>query len=209
MIGEARIIKHHLREVRDLCSYRIVGTSQALGTLSGLVVDPESWKVAGFLISRRSEPGDPHVIPVQSFRTIDDAQRTLEIGQPGEGLRSAQPGRPDTPASGQPVDTSAIIGRSIDGRDGPAGRIVDLLVNVNVWELRYLVIESESRRVLTDIEWCSSVNEGKKRPRVDLPAVAINTAPPYQALEELCSGYEEALYRHYTNRAYVAESDVA
>ncbi len=82
-------------------------------------------------------------------------------------------------------------------------------MNVDVRRLRYLVIETGSRCVLTDIEWCSSFDDCKGRPIVDLPAEAITTAPPYQALEELCSGYEEALYRHYTSRAYMIESGVA
>jgi hypothetical protein len=37
----------------------------------------------------------------------------------------------------------------------------------------------------------------------------VATAPGYRSLDELCIGYEEALYRHYTQRGYVSNDSVA
>ena len=209
MMAEPRIIKHHLREVQDICGYSIVGQGQTLGALTGLVFDPQSWDVLHFLITESGTQGKPVGVPVQLFRSLDDVNRTLEVGLTREGLRSAEHYTPDVLARKGLVGTTAVVGKIVDCSDGPAGRIGDLLVNVDVWQLRYLVIEAGSTRVLTDIEWCSSFDDCQAHPVVDLPAEAIITAPPYEALEELCSGFEEALYRHYTSRAYVIESDVA
>ena len=206
MTTEPRIIEHHLREVRDLCSYSIVGAGQTLGSLSGLIFDPQSWDVVYFLITRNGEPGSPITVPIRLFRSLDDTNRALEVGLAEEGLRSTKRYRPEMLERARLVDSSAVIGKTIDGL---AGQIGDLLVNVDAWQLRYLVIETDSRRVLTDIEWCSSCNGGEESARIDLPAEAIATAPPYRALEEMCSGYEESLYRHYTRREYAVDSDVA
>ena len=178
--GEPRNITHHLREVRDLCGYRIVGASRPLGTLSGLVFDPVTWKVGRFVVYRGDMQRDRVMVPVQRFRSIDDGRRELLVEAPDATLDSAEPYRPERLAGARLIDTSSLIGKTLDGRDGPVGTISDLLVNVDVWTLRYLIVESGSKRALTDIEWCSSLNDGK-RPCIDLPAEAIATAPPYQA----------------------------
>jgi len=206
MTAEPQNIKHYLREVKYLCRYRIVNADQTLGTLSGLVFDPRSLLVTQFLVTPSGRQDDRVAVSVELFRSLDDAKGTFEVELSAEGLRSAEHYRPEMLARPRLIDTSAVIGRAVEGS---AGRIDDLLVNVVAWQLRYLVIEIGSRRVLTDIEWCSSFDGGKKHVGIDLPAEAIATAPPYIALDELCRGYEEALYRHYTSRAYMVESDVA
>ena len=61
--------------------------------------------------------------------------------------------RPDTLSGSRRFDACTLIGRTVHGRDGPAGRLGDLLINVELWVLRYLVIDTDERRVLTDIEW--------------------------------------------------------
>ncbi|MGI9264652.1 MAG: hypothetical protein ACR2QU_06975, partial [Gammaproteobacteria bacterium] len=160
MTAEPRIIKHHLREVRALCHYRIVNASQALGTLSGLVFDPRSLQVIHFLVTPYGRQDDPVIVPVQLFRSLDDADRMFEVGVSAEGLRSAERYRPEVLARARLIDTFTVTGKTIDGS---ASRIEDLLVNIDAWQLRYLVIETGSRRVLTDIEWCSSFGGRNER----------------------------------------------
>ena len=107
------------------------------------------------------------------------------------------------------MDAAALLGRSVEGCDDVAGTVENLLVNVSAWQIRYLVIRANEQLALTDIEWCSSCGGDSGPLRIDRPAAAVASAPPYQDLSELCSGYEEALYRHYTSRAFDTQGDAA
>lgn len=202
-------VKHFLREVAELCNYRVVDSRKPLGSLAGLVFDPKGWHVKQFEISALQSPNKPVFASFQTFRSLDDERRQLEIDLGDKPLSIAAPDPSKTLSAAGLASTGSLIGQTINGRDGPAGMIVDLLVNVDIWQLRYLVIESETGRALTDIEWCVSVGAGEQPPSVDLPAEAIAMAPPYRDLHELCSGYEEALYRHYTSRTYADDDRVA
>lgn len=204
-----RIVKHFLREVADLCNYGVVESHKPLGSLTGLVFDPKSWRVEQFQISTLEVPDEPVFAPVQAFRSLDDEHRQLKIDLAGGPLVAPAPDSSKTLAAAGLADTSSLIGHTVNGRDGPVGKVIDLLVNVDLWQLRYLVIESETGHALTDIEWCVSVGDGEQPPRIDLPAKAIAMAPPYRDLHEICSGYEAALYRHYTSRAYAGNGRIA
>jgi hypothetical protein len=133
------------------------------------------------------------------LRDLDTDACNLAVDVADELSEPAQLYRPDTLAGSTQYDAVELIGRPIEGEDARAGRIVDLLVNVQTWQLRYFVIAAGQRLVLTDVEWASSLTKGGDEVRLDLPAGAVATAPRYEGLGELCSGYEEALYRHYTS----------
>lgn len=203
------MITHHLRKVTDLCAYTVVGAGDPLGMLSGLVFSPDNWHVRHFVIMGESLPRKPVVLPTQLFRAILDDSRKLEVDVSAPALRSAAEYRPAQLAGSNLFDAAGLIGRRLDGSDTSAGKVADLLVNVHVWALRYFLIDTPSGRVPVDVEWCSSLDADQDGISVDLPAQAIATAPPYQGLGEFCSGYEQALYRHYTSRSYLQRTDAA
>ena len=198
------MIKHHLRELRDLCSYRVIGAGTAPATLIGLVFDAKDWCIRSFVVRQDALNRESIVVPQTCFRSLDDDRRELQLEVEDELLASAEGFQPESLSESTQFDAVEFIGGTIDGRDGPAGRVSDLLLNVDLWVFRYFVVDSDGRRVLTDIEWASSLAQGKERLRVDLPAEAIATAPPYENLGELCQGDEEVLYRHYTDTAYLS-----
>jgi len=197
------MIKHYLRELRDLCSYRVVGAGDAPAMLTGLIFEARDWCIRSFVVRQNALKRESIVIPQTCFRSLDDDRRELQFEVDDQLLASAECFQPESLVESPQFDAVAFLGRTIDGRDGLAGRVSDLLVNVDLWVLRYFVIDTDSRRVLTDIEWASSLAEGRERLLVDLPTEAIATAPPYENLGELCQGDEEVLYRHYTHTAYL------
>lgn len=194
------MFSHHLRQIRDLCGYRVTGIGTGTSELSGLVFDAAEWQVRSFVVRLAMSAVDQVVmIPRACFRNLDDAAGQLALQVRDELPEPARIFRPDALAGTARYDATDLIGRPIEGEDGRAGRVVDFLVNVEFWQLRYFVIATGKRLVLTDVEWASSLASGSDEIRLDLPADAIASAPPYEGLGELCSGYEEALYRHYTS----------
>lgn len=203
------MIKHHLRELRDLCSYSIVGVGTSPATLTGLIFDAKDWSIRSYVVKQEALHREPFVIPLTCFCSLDDVRRELRLDVREELLVSPKHLRPETLAKSTQFDAVAFLGQLIDARNGPAGKISDLLINVDLWVLRYFVIETDERRVLADIEWASSLTEGQERLLVDLPAEAIATAPRYESLGKLCQGDEEALYRHYTRTTHLAQDVTA
>lgn len=196
------MLRHYLREVRDLCDYRVTGIGAAPAELAGIVFDAGDWRVRSFIVRQGTAAAEQIVIPRSCFRAIDDGTRELALEISDAMSEPLERFRPDTLAGSTSFDATSLIDQPIRGTDAPAGRIVDLLVNVNIWQMRYFVIATGAGQVLTDIEWASSLAEGSDEVRLDLPAEAVVTAPQYPGLAELCSGHEEDLYRHYTRSEY-------
>jgi len=197
------MFNHHLRECLDLCRYSVAGFDHAPATLEGLIVDARSWRIEVFVVSVEGTGSEFFMVPRSGFVSLDDAARTLTLDVPDRASAATEgpltAALQDTPR----FDAAALPGMTLFGRDGPAGTIVDLLVNVDLWQLRYFVIEVDSGLVATDIEWASSLARGSDEVVVDLPAVAIATAPAYDSIDNFCSGDEEAMYRHYTRSEFV------
>ncbi len=194
--------KHHLRELTSLHDYRVRDSRGVEGQFRGVVFDPRSWRVGRLVVNADHASEGAFFVPVQEVRSIDDEARRIEVELSERPPLSSQQDVADSLHEAGLGYSRELLGQEILGLDGSAGRITDLLINVDVWQLRYLVIAAETSTVLTDIEWCVSVGNLDTSPRIDLPATAVAAAPPYRGLDELCIGYEEALYRHYTQRAY-------
>ena len=198
------LFKHRLREVRDLCHYRVTGAGISPAVLSGLIVDAGDWHVDAFVVLREEPARELFVVPTSCFASLDDEARTLSLNVPDEILHTPDARKvPDLHGSSR-FDAVKLPGETMFGCDEAAGTIIDLLVNVELWQLRYFIVQADSAVVLTDIEWASSLTRGSDQVIVDLPAVAIATAPPYESISNLCSGAEEALYRHYTRNEFVS-----
>lgn len=201
--------KHHLRELGSLQHYRVLDSRGVEGHLRGVVFDPRSWRVGRLVVNADHASAGQFFVPVQAVRLIDDEARRIEVELTERPPLSSQRDLAESLAEAGLGCSHDLIGQEVLGLDAAAGRIADLLVNVDVWQLRYLVIVAGTNTVLTDIEWCVSIGNHNTSPRIDLPAKAVATAPPYHGLDELCIGHEEALYRHYTQRAYVSPEPAA
>ncbi len=197
--------KHHLRELTTLHHYRVRDSRGLEGQVLGVVFDPRSWRVGRLVVNADHASQGAFFVPVQEVRSIDDEAQRIDVELSERPPLSSRQDIAESLSEAGLGYSRELLDQEILGLDGPAGRITDLLVNVDVWQLRYLVIAAGTSSVLTDIEWCISIGDHDKSPRIDLPATAVAAAPPYRGLDELCIGYEEALYRHYTQRAYSSD----
>lgn len=194
------MVMHHLREFTALSRHGVNRGEVRLGTLSGLVIDTRDWFVREFVVAGRSASDDTVLVPVEAFVSLDDERGEILVDSSTDVLRSSPYRAAGGALDEHQVNVAPLIGRTVDGLDGRAGRIADLLVNINVWKMRYFLIDTGSGSVLTDIEWADTLGDATTSPTLDLPAVSVTSAPPYPGLEEMCTGYEEVVYRHYTSR---------
>jgi hypothetical protein len=201
--------KHYLRELSSLCQYRATDPDGEIGTLSGVVFDPCSCRVARLIVDTETGRDSHAFVSIEEIRSIDEKARNMDVDRATNRSRLSWHEVEVAVSEAGLAVSQDLIGQDIQGLDATAGRVADLLVNVDVWQLRYLVIVAGANTALTDIEWCVSIGGRDTSPRIDLPAAAIAKAPTYSDLGELCIGYEEALYRHYTQRAYVSTDTVA
>jgi hypothetical protein len=198
------MISHQLRQLRDLLGYSVMSGDKPLGKLTGLAFDPADWAIRAAVVDDPVTSRDLVQIPIGLFRALADERRELCFDYAGEAVLPA-----GGPGHSVPAEAAALLGRQVAGGGQVAGSIDDLIVNIDSWQLRYLVVRTGTGRVLTDIEWCSSLGEDGQCLSLDLPAAAVTGAPPFEGLDRLCIGHEEALYRHYTSRKYAGDSEVA
>jgi len=179
-----------LREWGTLKNYSVSIPGARPGRVSGLACNPDrSWATESLRATVRGKAED---FDIASIRDIDDRHKTLAL--------DPEATRPDTHRL---TDIATLIGCEVIGQDGgSAGSVTDLLINVHSWEVRYLIIRNESKCFLLAPQWIHSTEIDENHIMVDLPVAALLQAPRYSGMHDLSRGYEESLYRHYTNRVY-------
>jgi len=127
---------------------------------------------------------DPYVFePMAIPLPLPEGERPPRHGDPH--LRSAR----------------AIRGYHIEARDGPVGRVSDLVFDDATWRIVFLVVDAGSRLhqrlVLVKPEWVEDISWDDRRVAVNLAREAVRTSPPFSAVFPISSQYVEQLMRHY------------
>jgi len=98
-----------------------------------------------------------------------------------------------------------VTGYHIEATDGAIGHVEDFIIDVETWEIRYLVVDTQNwwpgRKVLVAPRWIDHVRWNDSKVYVNLSRKAIKNAPEYHP-DTLNREYEEALYDHYKRPKY-------
>ena len=145
--------------------------------------------------------------PYWAFSTVESMQHQNAPGPFPELLRADLEERidgdnaPDEDPHLRSVDE--LIGYRIRTRDGEFGEIEDLILEDDIWAVRYLVIRTRrwlaGQTVLVSPEWEDCVSWQDEELCVDLESEAIGTAPPYDPDLPLVPAYERTLMDHYSH----------
>ena len=104
-----------------------------------------------------------------------------------------------------------VRGYNIQASDESIGHVDDYIVDDNVWEIRYLVIDTSNwwfgKRVLVAPQWASRINWEQKDVHVDMSKKAIMGSPEYNSSVTLNREYETRLHGHYGEQGYWNKSD--
>ena len=127
-----------------------------------------------------------------------------DIPRGGEELKAADPHMKDWNAHLR--STSKVSGYHIRALDGEIGHVVDFLVDVDSWAIRYLIVDTHNwwpgGKVLVAPEWISNVSWDESKVHVDLSRDDLKQSPPYPVESPLTRDYEMRLHEHYRRPGY-------
>jgi hypothetical protein len=97
-------------------------------------------------------------------------------------------------------------GYSLHAQDGEIGRVKDLIVDDESWEVRYLVIHTGvwllGKDALLSPRWIEKISYEGVEVFVNLPRSIIKDAPAYNDSAPLDRGFEQRLHDHYDRKGY-------
>ena len=99
-----------------------------------------------------------------------------------------------------------VRGYHLNARDGEIGHLEDFLVEVGLWVLRYLVVDTRNwwpgKQVLVSPQWLWDISEWERGVHVDLTRETIRSGPEFDRSVPVSREYEEQLYRYYGRSGY-------
>ena len=102
--------------------------------------------------------------------------------------------------------TREVVGYHIQARDGEIGHVEDLIVDDDLWFIRYLVIDTRNwlpgREVLVAPAWAEQVNWVERLVQVDLSRETIENSPQFDPSMPVNREYEVRLYDYYGRPSY-------
>lgn len=105
-----------------------------------------------------------------------------------------------------------LRGFAVRARDGCIGHVDDLIVQDDIWELRYFVLDTgkwwTGRKVLIAPQWAESINWGERTVHVNMSVQAVRTSPEWDPNVSLERDYETRLFRHYGLPSYWGKQEL-
>lgn len=99
-----------------------------------------------------------------------------------------------------------LVGYHINCIGDTIGHVEDLIVDLESWIVRYLVIDTANwlpgKKVIVGYDWLTDIRWDHKSVHVDLTRKQIETAPPYSSRTSINRDYEESLYDFYGRPTY-------
>lgn len=103
-----------------------------------------------------------------------------------------------------------IRGYEIHASDGSIGHVDDFVVDDEIWEIRYLTIDTSNwwfgKKVLVSPDWASEVSWEDRRVEVLLSRDAIKSSPEWDPTIAVNREYETRLYDYYRKPKYWEQS---
>lgn len=99
-----------------------------------------------------------------------------------------------------------VVGYQINCIGDSMGHVEDMIVDLNSWVIRYLVIDTSNwlpgKKVIVAFDWLTNISWKEKSVFVDLTRKQIETAPPWDPRTPINRDYEITLYDFYGRPTY-------
>jgi len=99
-----------------------------------------------------------------------------------------------------------VMGHHIQTTDGEIGHVADMILDDELWVIRYLIIDTQNwwpgKKVLLASQWVERISWEDSKVFINLPREIIKLSPAYTDDFLLTRDYESQLYRHYNRQAY-------
>jgi hypothetical protein len=126
----------------------------------------------------------------------------VDVAQMLESRQKDEEGVQEHPANTHLRSTREVIGYEIHAKDGNLGYLNDLIVDDQMWPVRYLVVALDKRQVLISPHWVSNVDWSLKRVSLDLDKMSIKLGPDFDPKAPVNREYEVRLYDYYGRPKY-------
>jgi len=97
-------------------------------------------------------------------------------------------------------------GYHLQGSDGEIGHVIELFVDEETWQVRYLAIDAGSwlfgKKVLIAPQWAKRISWDERKVYLDLSRQQIKNSPAWNGTEIIDREYESRLHKHYGHPAY-------
>jgi hypothetical protein len=95
-----------------------------------------------------------------------------------------------------------VEGYAIHAADGRMGRVVDIIMDDDDWQLVYLIVDTHnwlpwSRKVILSVEWLHSISYFNREINIGIDTETIKEAPEFNPKHPVDMDYERALYEYY------------
>lgn len=102
--------------------------------------------------------------------------------------------------------TKEVVGYSINCIGDSVGHVEDLIVDLDTWAVRYLVIATTNwlpgKKVIVSFDWLTDIRWDDRSVFVDLTRKQIETAPPFDSHVPVNREYETRLYDFHGRPTY-------
>jgi hypothetical protein len=102
--------------------------------------------------------------------------------------------------------TREITKYRIAAIDGEIGHVEDLIADDEVWDLRYMVVDTRNwlpgKKVLISPAWISQITWSDSKVHIDLTREQIQKSPEYDPSQPINRDYENVLYDFYGRPKY-------
>jgi len=96
---------------------------------------------------------------------------------------------------------SAVTGYDIQASDGAIGHLENILLEDDVWGIRYLIVDTRNwwfgRHVLISPYAVHDIDWSAHRISLDVSRDKVKASPPWAPLELIDRAYEKRLHRYY------------
>lgn len=100
----------------------------------------------------------------------------------------------------------AVKGYHIHASDGDIGHLQGLIVDVETWAIRYIIVDTSNwwlgHQVLIPPQWIQGVSWADDKVSISLTRQAVKDAPHYDAAADLDRNQESRIYEHYGRPGY-------
>jgi sporulation protein YlmC with PRC-barrel domain len=171
-----------LHKVKDLQGDAIHAQDGEVGSVDDLYFDVDGWGVRYVVVNaRRWIPGRKYLISPVAI----DRERPLDEGDIRVDLTRAEISRCPRAAESEHLHSSAaVIGCRIEARDGAVGRVADLVVDDETWEITDVLVDSRQwlpgRMLLISPQMIERIDWPQKKVHLRLAREDILQAPIVQ-----------------------------
>ena len=228
-----------LRSLKKIIGYKILATDGVIGQCMDFLFEDRPW-VIRYMVARANDWlfGPKVLLPLIALEKPEWASRLLHVNLTKTEIENSLPLRDDAPVSQQYAkqsflyyggaaywahslpDESAresylrsvneVTGYAVHGIDRQVGVIKDMVVEDDIWAIRYLVVATErvfgEKLIILAPQWVHSVDWLNQAVRVGLSDDVVRSSPDYNPRETINRDYEAALY-DYHGRPYYWDLD--